>query len=59
LKWLVNEERPIDEAVGHWVLVHIGFAMSRIDEREAAATLEMLRKLGEVHAEHMRVPGGI
>ena len=31
---------------GDWVLVHVGFAMSRIDEREAAATLELLREMG-------------
>jgi hydrogenase expression/formation protein HypC len=61
LAGIVNEEHSIDEAVGDWVLVDVGFAMSRIDEREAAATLEMLRKLGEVQAEHvsMRVPGRI
>ena len=27
---------------GDWVLVHVGFALSRIDEAEAAATLELL-----------------
>lgn len=61
LACIVNEEHPIDEAVGDWVLVHVGFAMSRIDEKEAAATLEILTKLGEVQAEHeaMRVSGRI
>jgi hydrogenase expression/formation protein HypC len=34
-----------------WVLVHVGFAMSRIDEREAALTLELLHALGEAQAE--------
>jgi len=33
------------------VLVHVGFAMSRIDEREAALTLELLHALGEAQAE--------
>jgi hydrogenase expression/formation protein HypC len=33
--------------VGRWVLIHVGFAMSVIDEAEAAATLEALRGLGE------------
>lgn len=32
-----------------WVLVHVGFAMSRIDETEARLTLEAMRKLGEVY----------
>ncbi|MGL4280773.1 MAG: HypC/HybG/HupF family hydrogenase formation chaperone [Albidovulum sp.] len=33
--------------VGQWVLIHVGFAMSVIDEDEAAKTLEALRDLGE------------
>jgi hydrogenase expression/formation protein HypC len=37
--------------VGDWVLVHVGFAMSRIDEAEAALTLETLTQLGEVQDE--------
>ncbi|MGA7656078.1 MAG: HypC/HybG/HupF family hydrogenase formation chaperone, partial [Methylocella sp.] len=37
--------------VGDWVLVHVGFAMSRIDEQEAAATLKILEELGEVEPE--------
>lgn len=31
---------------GDWVLIHVGFAMSRIDEHEAAATLELLERMG-------------
>jgi len=42
---------PIDSCVGMWVLVHVGFAMSRIDDDEAKATLEMLTELGEAQAE--------
>ncbi|QYC45835.1 Hydrogenase isoenzymes formation protein HypC [Nonomuraea coxensis DSM 45129] len=38
---------------GDWVLVHVGFAMSKIDEREAAATLELLRGLGQVYADEL------
>lgn len=33
--------------VGSWALIHVGFAMSLIDEDEAAKTLEALRGLGE------------
>ena len=29
---------------GDWVLIHVGFALSRIDEREAHATLRLLRE---------------
>ena len=31
-------------APGDWVLIHVGFALSRIDEREAHATLQLLRE---------------
>lgn len=33
--------------VGDWVLIHVGFAISRIDEEEAAETYAFLRSLGE------------
>ena len=33
--------------IGQWALIHVGFAMSLIDEDEAAKTLEALRDLGE------------
>jgi hydrogenase expression/formation protein HypC len=42
---LLEDERP-DALVGHWVLIHVGFALSKIDEREALATLELLQELG-------------
>lgn len=38
---------PLETLIGCWTLIHVGFAMSRIDEDEAAATLEALRDLGE------------
>jgi hydrogenase expression/formation protein HypC len=31
---------------GEWVLIHVGFALSKIDEREALATLELLQQMG-------------
>jgi hydrogenase expression/formation protein HypC len=48
---IVSEEHPLEACVGDWVLVHVGFAMSRIDEAEAAATLKILHELGEVQSE--------
>ena len=48
---IVSEDHPIDNCIGDWVLVHVGFAMSRIDEKEAALTLEVLTELGEVQEE--------
>lgn len=36
-----------DEVVpGHWVLIHLGFALSPIDEDEARASLEFLQACG-------------
>ncbi|WP_101340463.1 HypC/HybG/HupF family hydrogenase formation chaperone [Cereibacter azotoformans] len=40
-------EGPLEGLVGRWALIHVGFAMSLIDEDEAARTLEALRDLGE------------
>ncbi len=40
-------EGDIADLVGKWTLIHVGFAMSLIDEAEAAATLDALRELGE------------
>ena len=31
---------------GDWVLIHVGFALSKIDEQEAQATLRLLEQLG-------------
>lgn len=39
--------------VGDWVLVHVGFAMSKIDEEEAAATLDMLSGLGQAYTDEL------
>jgi len=47
----VIDSRPIEDCVGDWVLVHVGFAMSRIDEAEAAATLALLAELSEIEPE--------
>lgn len=32
---------------GDWVLVHVGFAMAKIDEREAQLTLDQVQKMGQ------------
>jgi hydrogenase expression/formation protein HypC len=48
---IVNEAHPVDACLGDWVLIHVGFAMSRIDEAEAAQTLQILTELGEAQAE--------
>jgi hydrogenase expression/formation protein HypC len=48
---IVDEAHPLEACVGEWVLVHVGFAMARIDERQAQETLRILRELGEAQAE--------
>jgi hydrogenase expression/formation protein HypC len=35
--------------VGEWVLVHVGFALDRIDEEYAAETLQLLSDMGEAY----------
>jgi hydrogenase expression/formation protein HypC len=47
----VMDDRSANECIGDWVLVHVGFAMSRIDADEAARTLALLEELGEMQAE--------
>ncbi|MDR1790220.1 MAG: HypC/HybG/HupF family hydrogenase formation chaperone [Propionibacteriaceae bacterium] len=42
-----------DVKVGDWVLVHVGFALSKIDEAEAALTLDQIKKLGRVWDEEL------
>lgn len=43
---------PDDEThVGDYVLIHVGFAMSKVDEREAEETLRVLKELGEYQNE--------
>lgn len=56
---IVNEDHPVASCVGDWVLVHVGFAMSRIDEAEVAQTMKILNELGEAQAEieAMRLSG--
>ncbi len=48
---IISDEHPLDDCVGDWVLVHVGFAMSRIDEDEAQKTLDILSELGEMQDE--------
>ena len=38
---------------GDWVLIHVGFAMSKVDEAEAMATRRMLESMGEDYEEEL------
>lgn len=44
---IVDADHPAESCVGEWVLVHVGFAMNRIDAAEAAETLHLLAELAE------------
>jgi hydrogenase expression/formation protein HypC len=54
---------PEGIAAGDWVLIHVGFAMSKIDEEEARTSLEFLKSMGqaftdEIEAMQERTPRG-
>ncbi|MEB3178674.1 MAG: HypC/HybG/HupF family hydrogenase formation chaperone [Nostocaceae cyanobacterium] len=47
---IVDEQHPVESCIGDWVLVHVGFALNRIDEKEAAETLQLLQELAAAQA---------
>jgi hydrogenase expression/formation protein HypC len=38
---------------GDWVLIHVGFALSKIDEDEAKAALDFLEGVGQAYADEL------
>jgi hydrogenase expression/formation protein HypC len=38
---------------GDWVLIHVGFALSKIDEDEAAAAMEFLEGIGQAYEDEL------
>lgn len=42
-----------DVKPGDWVLIHVGFALSKIDEEEAAAALAFLEGLGQAYEDEL------
>jgi hydrogenase expression/formation protein HypC len=50
---LVGPESDDPVALGDWVLIHVGFAMAKIDEAEATETLNALRALGQMYEEEI------
>ena len=38
---------------GDWILIHVGFALSKIDEEEAKAALEFLEGIGQAYADEL------
>jgi len=42
-----------DAGPGDWVLIHVGFALSKVDEDEAQATLGLLQRMGEAFEQEL------
>ena len=51
---LLQDDKPVP---GDWVLVHVGFAMSKISEQDAADQMNTLRMLGEIDGAMQEVRG--
>ncbi len=51
---LLEDDRPVP---GDWVLIHVGFAMSKISEQDALDQMQTLRMLGEMEASIQEVSG--
>ena len=47
--------RPEGIAPGDWVLIHVGFAMSKIDEAEAQETMRALNTMGDVYTDELKM----
>ncbi len=47
--------RPEGIAPGDWVLIHVGFAMSKIDEDEAQETMKALQAMGEIYSDEVKM----
>jgi hydrogenase expression/formation protein HypC len=45
------EDEPLQ--AGDWVLIHVGFAMSKIDEQEASLALASLQLMGQAYGEEL------
>ena len=53
---LLQDDLPVP---GDWVLIHVGFAMSKISERDAADQMNTLRMLGEDESAIQEVEGSV
>jgi hydrogenase expression/formation protein HypC len=51
---LLQDNLPVK---GDWVLIHVGFAMSKISEEDALDQMRMLRMLGEADAAMQEIQG--
>ena len=44
---------PGEVAPGDWILIHVGFALSKIDESEARAAMDFLESIGQAYADEL------
>ena len=44
LACVVDDAHPLESLLGGWILVHVGFALVRVDKQAAAETLALLRE---------------
>jgi len=58
LSCVAQEGEELHGLIDSWVLVHVGFAMSVIDEAEAQATLAILNELGQMQEELLAMQEG-
>jgi hydrogenase expression/formation protein HypC len=47
---LITEDNP---QPGDWILIHVGFALSKIDEAEAKAAMDFLEGIGQAYADEI------
>jgi hydrogenase expression/formation protein HypC len=58
LSCIAEDGMDLKQHIDSWVLVHVGFAMSVINEAEARATLEILNELGSMQEELAAIQDG-
>lgn len=51
---LLQDDKPLP---GDWILIHVGFAMSKISEQDALDQMNTLRMLGEIDGVKQEVRG--
>lgn len=51
---LLQDDKPVP---GDWVLIHVGFAMSKISQDDAEDQMKTLRMLGEIDGAMQEVQG--
>jgi len=50
---LLADEDSAGVSPGDWVLIHVGFAISKVDEEEAHATLALLEQMGAEYEQEL------